>query len=111
MLKLTKYGELTRIDSARSMFGRGYYWSTAYLKDGFLVDTGFAHLSHELLEKLRVRKLTIILNTHTHEDHIGANGILQSQWNGLEVLAHPLALPVLKNLRESQPLQFYRRSF
>jgi hydroxyacylglutathione hydrolase len=111
MLKLTKYGDLTRIDSARSMFGRGYYWTTAYLVDGLLVDTGCAHSSHELLEKLRGRRLTTLLNTHSHEDHIGANGLLQSQWKGIQVLAHPQALPVLKHPREAQPLQFYRRLF
>ncbi len=46
---------------------------------------------------------------HTHEDHIGANGLLQGEHGKLEILAHPLALPVLESPREKQPLQPYRR--
>ena len=49
------------------------------------------------------------MNTHSHEDHIGANARLQSQHDGLPILAHPLALPVLADPRSAQPLQLYRR--
>lgn len=111
MLKISKYGEVIRIDSARTMVGRGYYWTSAYLVDGLLVDTGCAHSAHDLMEFMGHKTLSVILNTHSHEDHIGGNGILQEQHKGVKVLAHPLALPVLKNPRDAQPLQFYRRLF
>jgi glyoxylase-like metal-dependent hydrolase (beta-lactamase superfamily II) len=79
--------------------------------DGLLVDTGCAHSAHELSDKLMNKKLTCILNTHGHEDHIGANGILKRNRTELEVFAHPLALPVLANPRKCQPQQMYRRVF
>lgn len=109
MLKLSRYGDVIRIDSARTMARRGHYWSTAYLVDGLLIDTGCAHSAGELTDALDDKKLLCIVNTHTHEDHIGANGNLQEKRKGLEIFAHPLALPVLENPREAQPLQLYRR--
>jgi glyoxylase-like metal-dependent hydrolase (beta-lactamase superfamily II) len=52
-----------------------------------------------------------IVNTHTHEDHIGANAILQSRDPQLKIFAHPLALPVLADPHGAQPLHPYRRLF
>jgi len=109
MLKINSFGDVTRIDSARTLAGKGYYWTTAYLVDGLLVDTGCAHTAHELSTALNDSELTTIVNTHSHEDHIGANGILQASRKGIEIRAHPLALPVLAHPRESQSLQAYRR--
>ena len=60
-----------------------------------MVDTGCAHTHKELLKALEGRPVERIVNTHTHEDHIGANGALQWQNPRLDILAHPLALPVL----------------
>lgn len=109
MLKTTSYGDVTRFDLARSLAGRGRYWTTAYLADGMLIDTGCAHSATKLVDALSEESLIRIVNTHSHEDHIGANGALQRQRQGLEILAHPLALPVLANPRARQPLQAYRR--
>ncbi len=109
MLKTTSYGDITRFDLGRTLFGRGRYWTTAYLVDGMLVDTGCAHTALELVGALADTPLRRVVNTHTHEDHIGGNGPLQRQWDGLEILAHPLALPVLADPHGKQPLNFYRR--
>lgn len=95
MIKLSQYGDVLRIDSARTLAGRGYYWSTAYLIDGLLIDTGCAHSAGELIRALDSKEIVSVVNTHTHEDHIGANGVLQKKQKGLNVFAHPLALPVL----------------
>jgi glyoxylase-like metal-dependent hydrolase (beta-lactamase superfamily II) len=109
MIKLTSFGPVTRIDLARTLAGRGRYWTTAYLVDGLLIDSGCAHSVPELLACLRAEPLTHLVNTHTHEDHIGGNGPLQQMNAGLKILAHPLALPVLTAPRERQPLHPYRR--
>jgi len=109
MLKTTFYGDVTRFDLGRTLFGRGRYWATAYLVDGMLVDTGCAFSALELVAALADVPLTHIVNTHTHEDHIGGNGPLQRQRDGLEIMAHPLALPILADPRGAQPLHLYRR--
>lgn len=113
MLKSTPYanGDVTRFDLARTILGRGRYWTSAYLleKDGLLIDTGCAHTAPELAAALDGTVLDGIVNTHSHEDHIGANGVLQRQCTGLTIRAHPLALPVLADPRNEQPLHPYRR--
>ena len=48
-------------------------------------------------------------NTHSHEDHIGANAGVQDLF-GCPILAHADALPILENPK-LQPLQPYRRIF
>jgi glyoxylase-like metal-dependent hydrolase (beta-lactamase superfamily II) len=109
MLKTSAYGDVARFDLARTLAGRGQYWTTAYLVDGMMVDTGCAFSAPELLCALAEEPLVRIANTHTHEDHIGANGALQRQRDELEILAHPLALPILADPRGLQPLHLYRR--
>ena len=109
MIKRSNFEAVSRFDSARTIGGKGRYWTTAYLVDGMLVDSGCAHTSEELAGVLQNEKLTRIVNTHSHEDHIGANGVLQEQRAGLEILAHPSAIPVLEDPRGTQPLQPYRR--
>ncbi|UCG23600.1 MAG: MBL fold metallo-hydrolase [Chloroflexota bacterium] len=109
MLRTTSYEEVTRFDLARTLAGRGRYWTTAYLVDGLLIDSGCAHSAPELVEALASVPLRGIVNTHSHEDHFGANGRLQRQRPDLPVQAHPKALPVLAEPRSRQPLQPYRR--
>ena len=115
MLKVTPYvnSDVIRFDLARTFWGRGRYWTTAYLlpdgEKGVLIDTGCAHSASELMLALADVPLSHIVNTHTHEDHIGANGCLQRDREGLQILAHPLALPVLADPRRRQPLHLYRR--
>jgi glyoxylase-like metal-dependent hydrolase (beta-lactamase superfamily II) len=111
MLKTSQFHTVTRIDLSRTLRILGNYWTTAYYLDGFMIDTGCAHTEHELIEELRDKNLVGILNTHSHEDHIGANGALQGQNPGIKILAHPLALPVLDEPRKKQPLHPYRRLF
>ena len=111
MVKVTQYGRIKRFDLARTLVGRGRYWTTAYLVDGLMGDTGCAHCTPELLSALAGTPLEQIANTHSHEDHIGSNAPLQGQRPGLKIMAHPLALPVLADPAGKQPLHLYRRLF
>jgi len=111
MLKASCHQSVTRFDLARTLAGRGRYWTSAYLVDGILIDTGCAHTAVELARVLENVPLTHVVNTHTHEDHIGANGLLQRDRAGLEILAHPLAIPVLEDPRGRISLHPYRRLF
>jgi len=109
VLRTTSYGEVLRFDLARTLLGRGRYWTAAYLVDGLLVDTGCAHSARELVNALAEAPLVGIVNTHAHEDHIGANARLQRQCDGLPIRAHPLALPILADPRGKLPLRAYQR--
>jgi glyoxylase-like metal-dependent hydrolase (beta-lactamase superfamily II) len=111
VLKTSRYGPVMRIDVARDLRLYEQYWTTAYLVDGMLIDSGCAHTASEVVKALEDRPLVRIVNTHSHEDHIGANGPLQRRREGLEILAHDLGLPVLADPRNLQPLHLYRRLF
>ena len=108
MLKTTSYGPVTRFDLGRNILGRGRYWTTAYLIDNLMVDTGCAHSAQELMQALSDTSIDLILNTHSHEDHIGANAQLQRKQDGVRTLIHPAGIPILADPRGKQPLQPYR---
>lgn len=111
MLKTRSYDAVTRFDLARTLFGRGRYWTAAYWVDGLLVDSGCAYSARELKTALCDKPLRAIANTHTHEDHIGCNGLLQRERPHLQILAHPLAIPILIDPRRLRPLHPYRALF
>jgi len=111
MLKSTIYGEVTRLDLSREIVGRGRYWTTAYLLDEMMIDTGCAHTAQELDHALLGIQIKKIVNTHSHEDHFGANALLQKRNPEIEIYAHPLATKVLANPNLYQPLHPYRRLF
>jgi glyoxylase-like metal-dependent hydrolase (beta-lactamase superfamily II) len=111
MIRVSAFGDVLRFDLARSFAGRGRYWTTAYYVDGLLVDSGCAHTSKELEIELRDKTLHQIVNTHSHEDHIGGNARLQRRDEELRITAHTLALETLENPRVKQPLQLYRKVF
>ncbi len=109
MLRVQEHGSVRKLLSARSIFGRTFYHTAAYWVDGLLIDSGCAYTASELSDATDSLALEQIVNTHSHEDHIGANGVLQCR-RGAAIFAHRLALPVLANPR-LQRLQLYRRIF
>jgi glyoxylase-like metal-dependent hydrolase (beta-lactamase superfamily II) len=100
---------VVKIKLARSFLGRAFYFTTAYWVDGLLIDTGCAHTEEEFVAAVEDLSIDRVVNTHSHEDHIGANGALQAR-RGVEILAHAEALPVLADPRLLR-LQPYRRIF
>jgi glyoxylase-like metal-dependent hydrolase (beta-lactamase superfamily II) len=107
--KATPAGEVIKLRVARSLFGRPAYFTSAYWVDGLLIDTGCAHTARQFLTTLRGWHIDQVVNTHSHEDHIGANAEVQQAFR-CRVRAHPDALPVLRD-PSRQRLQPYRRLF
>ena len=100
---------VVRLRLARQVLGRSYYQTAAYWVDELLIDTGCAHTAPKLTATLKSLGVSQIVNTHSHEDHIGANANIQEQF-ACTILAHPEALPILQDPK-LQPLQPYRRLF
>jgi glyoxylase-like metal-dependent hydrolase (beta-lactamase superfamily II) len=94
---------------ARELLGKPFYFTAAYWVDGLLIDTGCAHTARQLTSALKGWRVDRVVNTHSHEDHIGANAGVQEIFR-CTVLAHPDALPILQNPK-LQPLHPYRRLF
>jgi len=111
MIRITTIGDITRFDLSRTIAGRGRYWTTAYLVDNMMVDTGCAHTAGELAAVLEGTQIHQIINTHSHEDHFGGNNALANHHAGFNIYAHPDAVQVMANPRVYQPLHPYRRLF
>lgn len=99
-------GAVVKLRFARDILGWRPYYTAAYWVDGLLVDTGCAHSARQFASAIRQWKVAQIVNTHCHEDHVGANAELQALF-GCPIRAHALALPVLANPRLDR-LQPYR---
>ena len=107
--KVSGNGEVIRLRVARKLIGRSAYFTAAYYVDGLLVDTGCAHTARQFTQAVKDWPVAQIVNTHSHEDHIGANAVVAAM-KDCKIMAHPLALPILANPK-LQPLQPYRRVF
>ncbi len=80
--------------------GGGYDYSVSYLVgDELLVDTGFAWAGRPLRRALAeldvLSNLVHIVNTHSHEDHVGNNDMLVRH-SRASILVHPAAIPILR---------------
>ncbi len=104
MLKVNRLGEVVQLIMGREMGGAVLYWTAAYLVGGLLIDTGCAYTAEELAQFLEGEEVKQVVNTHHHEDHVGANSLLQKRF-GPKAYAHPLAVPLIAGrlpLREYQ---------
>jgi len=101
--------QVVKLRMARALLGKPFYFTAAYWVDGLLIDTGCAHTASQFTAALKGWHVDQVVNTHSHEDHIGANASVQEIFR-CPILAHADALPILQDPR-LQPLQPYRRLF
>jgi len=73
MLEVTTIDGVKCLRMARTMLGRGLYYTAAYWVDGLMVDTGCAHALPQLLGAVEAGSVRTIVNTYSHEDHVGCN--------------------------------------
>ncbi len=106
MLEINEFEEITRIKMSLEVEGNPVYWVAAYLVDGLLVDTGCAHTAEEFVAWLQGRDVRLVVNTHFHEDHIGANRLIQERL-GVEIYAHRDSAPLIDRVPELHPYQEY----
>jgi glyoxylase-like metal-dependent hydrolase (beta-lactamase superfamily II) len=102
VLVASEFEEVTMIKMAREVESGPPYWCAAFLVDGLLVDTGCAHTAPELVAFLGDKQVDVIVNTHYHEDHVGANRRMQDQ-RGVPIYAHPDSLPLIGSVPKLLP--------
>ena len=112
MIEVNHFGEVTQIRMGREgggdmpwgVAGQALYWTAAYLVDGLLIDTGCPHTAEELVGFLEGQNLKLAVNTHYHEDHIGANALLQKE-SGLRIFASRESVPLIRQPPKIRPYQ------
>jgi len=104
MLEVSQFEDVTRIKMSLEAEGRPVYWVAAYLVDGLLIDTGPSHTVDELVGFLEGVKLDLVVNTHFHEDHIGADEAIIERF-GVPVLAHADSVPFINMDAALNPYQ------
>ena len=92
MIEVDGFEEVTRIRMSIEADGRAVYWVAAYLVDGLLIDTGCPHTAEELAGFLAGQELRAVVNTHFHEDHVGADRLIRERF-GVDIFAHPDSVP------------------
>ncbi len=95
MLEIVQFEEVTQIRMCPRPVDRIRYWVSAYLIDGLLVDTGSAYSATSLLQFLTAKRLSVVVNTHHHADHIGGNRLVQDAFD-IPLYAHTLAIPFIE---------------
>ncbi len=105
MLRAAQVGDVTEIKMGRSLDGRtALYWVAAYLIDGILIDTGCDYTREELAEFLSGKQVSMIVNTHYHEDHVGGNALLTERFR-LRAFAHPETIPLMSKKYDLYPYE------
>ena len=90
MLKTEDFGNVHLMKMGRELDGKVLYWVAAWLVDGMLFDTGCSYTARELVDHLKGCEVKVAINSHFHEDHIGANKLLQEEL-GVKIYAYPEA--------------------
>jgi len=104
VIEVSQFEDVVRIKMGRDVDGQVFYWVASYLVDGLLVDTGCQYTAEELVEFLEGKKLEVAVNTHYHEDHIGANNVLKERF-GVTVLASAESVPLINQVPKLYPYQ------
>ena len=105
MIQISQFGEITQFKMGRESQGQEpwqppgqvFYWTAAYLVDGLLIDTGCPHTAEEFVRSLEGRAIKLAVNTHYHEDHVGANYLLQKKF-GIRILASRESIPLINGV-------------
>lgn len=111
MIQINRFGEITQFRMGRKSQGEAwqppgqvFYWTSAYLVDGLLIDTGCPHTADEFLRAVEGQTIKLAVNTHYHEDHVGANYLLQQRL-GLKILAARESIPLINMVHKQHTYQ------
>jgi glyoxylase-like metal-dependent hydrolase (beta-lactamase superfamily II) len=91
----------------RGFGGKFIFPVYCFLVDDLLVDSGAPVAQKEFKKVLEGIHVSIVVNTHGHEDHIGNNRLLTRMKNA-KIFAHPKAFAILQD-PGSLNLKFYQK--
>lgn len=106
VLRVSSHGPITRVQLARTAFGRPLYKVSVFQLGDTLIDSGCPATARELVRWARQRDIRRVVITHHHEDHVGGAARLAAEL-GVRVLAPRAAVGILGSF---YTLPLYRRA-
>ena len=98
MLVQSQAGPIKIFAMGRGWMGHFIFPVYSYLIEDLLIDSGAMVAQKSFCDALATTPLSLIVNTHSHEDHIGNNALL-ARLKGAKILVHAKAIPILANPR------------
>jgi glyoxylase-like metal-dependent hydrolase (beta-lactamase superfamily II) len=102
MIDLRTFEEITQIRMRPDRLHHPPYWMSSYLVDGLLIDTGCKNTEDEFMAALDGRTVLVGVNTHHHEDHVGANKAVKEKF-GIDIFAHRDSVPIIAKAPDLPP--------
>ncbi len=99
MITQSSFEDITIFCMGRKLGGKPLYPVYCYLIEDLLIDSGTILCREEFKNFLHNRPISIIINTHPHEDHIGTNEMLITEKHA-RIYAHPEAIKIIANPQE-----------
>ncbi len=94
MLRQTQAGPITIFAMGRGIGGKFIFPVYCYLIDDLLIDSGAKVAQKAFGMAIDQSRVSLIVNTHSHEDHIGNNALV-ARLKGAKILVQPKAIPIL----------------
>ncbi|MCP3921864.1 MAG: MBL fold metallo-hydrolase [Desulfobacterales bacterium] len=107
MFKEKKYKNIIIYKMGRSIGKFTLYPVHSFLVNDIIIDTGTPYTEKEFLTAVKKKKISAIINTHYHEDHIGNNSAIQKKHNA-KIYAHKDSIPFIST-PEKNRLRFYQK--
>ncbi len=81
---IEKIDDITKVEVSKFGFS-----ANVYVIEDILIDTGFPRTTGKLLNYLKDKKISRIINTHGHIDHIGGNSLIQNYFKS-KIYLYPI---------------------
>ncbi len=99
MITQTSFEDISIFCMGRKFGKKPLYPVYCYLIGDLLIDTGTILCRDEFKNALINRPISVVINTHPHEDHIGTNEMLITEKHA-KIYAHPDAIKTIGNPKE-----------
>ncbi len=109
MISISKHGPVTSLTMSSEASRALNLDVNCYYVDGLLIDSGPRSVAADIPRAFENVSVDTLVNTHSHEDHVGNNSYFIANKNCNWAWAHELAIPIIEQEPEFYtPAPYYR---